>query len=302
MDVFNTIYDELHEAFPNMEMRFDEPMSAHTSFRIGGPARLMAFPKQVPEMQGVVKAAQNYDVVSFVIGNGTNILAPDEGLNAFVIKTAPGLDFFDIVGDKIVAGAGMLLSRLAVEAQKEGLSGLEFAHGIPGSVGGAVTMNAGAYGSEMKDIVLDVEYVSLLGQMELLRADKLDFSYRHSAFSNHIGIITGVRLKLKRDDPEAIKERMKDLMERRKASQPLDMPSAGSVFKRPVNGYAAQLIDEAGLKGLKIGGAQVSEKHAGFIVNTGGATARDVKMLIDKVRAIVLERTGVELETEIRVL
>ena len=302
MDFFDQVYQELKKALPELELRQNEPMSAHTSLRIGGPARLMALPKNMAQLRAAERAAENYDIPAVVVGNGTNLLAPDEGLEALIIKLTPGLDYLHINGDVITAGAGTLLSKVAQEAQKHGLSGLEFAHGIPGSLGGAITMNAGAYGGEMKDVVVDVEYIDLVGEEKVRRGADLEFSYRSSAFSRRLGVITGARLQLTPGDPEEIRRRMNELAEKRRASQPLDLPSAGSAFKRPKDGYAAELIDRAGLKGMRVGGAMVSEKHAGFIVNAGGATAQDVRTLIGIIQQTVFEMSGVELEPEIRIL
>ncbi|MGI5970851.1 MAG: UDP-N-acetylmuramate dehydrogenase [Oscillospiraceae bacterium] len=302
MDCFEAVIRDIRRDLPDVELREYEPMFKHTSFRIGGPARLMALPGGLQQAQALIRAAQNYDVPTFVIGSGTNILPPDGQLNALIIKTTPGLGVLQIVGTKLIAAAGVSLKKAAVRAQQEGLSGLEFSYGIPGSVGGAVFMNAGAYGGEMKDVVLDVEYIDDFGEHMLAVGKTLGFSYRRSMFSDKRYLITAVRMQLKRDDPEAIRERMNELEERRRASQPLDLPSAGSAFKRPEGGYAAALIEKAGLKGYRIGGAQVSPKHAGFIVNTGGATAGDVLELMRYVRGRVYAASGILLEPEIRVL
>ena len=300
--MYTRIYEQLKEAFPQMSMRLDEPMSKHTSFKIGGPAKLMVMPGSPTELQAVVRTVMEHDVRSIVMGSGTNILAPDEGVDAVIIKTTPGMDLVEVMGNTIIAGPGAALSKVAAAAQKNGLTGLEFAHGIPGSVGGAVSMNAGAYGGQMEDVVVDVEYVNRDGEIQVLQKQQLDFGYRHSAFSERIGIICGVRMKLKEGDKDEIRAKMQELAKRRRESQPLDLPSAGSVFKRPEGGYAAQLIDEAGFKGFTVGGAQVSPKHAGFIVNIGGAKASDVLKIIDYVQRKVEERTGIELEPEVRIL
>lgn len=284
---------------PSLELREDEPMSKHTSFRIGGPARLMALPKREQEAQEAVKAAGELEIRPFILGNGTNLLVADEGYGGFVLK--PCLTRLEPEGEEgLLAGSGVLLSRLASYALERGLAGLEFAHGIPGSLGGAVTMNAGAYGGEMSQVVVSTTYLEPDGTVGVARGGDHGFGYRRSAFSGRL--ILRSRLALKRGDPQAIKARMDELTVQRRAKQPLEYPSAGSTFKRPEGHFAAALIDQCGLKGLAVGGAQVSEKHAGFVVNRDGATCADVLELVRQVRERVLARTGVELELEVKVL
>ena len=286
---------------PSLELRVDEPMSRHTSFRIGGPARLMALPKRELEAQEAVKAARELEIPPFILGNGTNLLVADEGYGGFVLK--PCLTRLEPDGEEgVLAGSGVLLSRLASYALERGLTGLEFAHGIPGSLGGAVTMNAGAYGGEMRQVVVSTTYLEPDGTVGVARGEEHGFGYRRSVFSDGSCLILRSRLALKRGDPEAIRARMDELSAQRKAKQPLEHPSAGSMFKRPPGHFAAELIDRCGLKGLTVGGAQVSEKHAGFVVNRGGATCADVLELVRQVRERVLARTGVELEMEVKVL
>ena len=293
---------------PELELRRDEPMSRHTTFRVGGPARLMALPRTPNEAVLAVKAAATQYVTPFFLGNGSNLLVSDGGYDGFVIKTA-GIDFIEAAGPTgIRAGAGALMSRIAAFAAGRGLTGLEFASGIPASLGGAVAMNAGAYGGEMKQVVTQVAYLDKNGDEVVISGEECDFSYRHSWFSNHPEeMILWARLELEPGEEGAIRERMAALSTQRREKQPLDLPSAGSTFKRPapVNGqpvYAAALIDQCGCKGMKVGGAMVSEKHAGFVVNAGGATCADILELVRQVRERVKAMTGVELEPEIRML
>ena len=272
--LFETICKEL----PELNVRWGEPMCNHCSFRIGGPADIFALPKNEGELKAVLAILRREGVKPFLLGNGTNLLVRDEGICGVVIKLAAGFDTVERSGNTIYAGCGATLARTAVFAQSNGLGGMEFAHGIPGSVGGAVYMNAGAYGGEMKDIVKSVRYINAEG--EICESTENDFAYRHSRFSDSDDIILGATLELSEADPSEISAKMRELMEKRSASQPIEKPSAGSTFKRPVGGYAAAMIDECGLKGYAIGGAQVSAKHAGFVINAGGATFADVMALI----------------------
>ena len=268
---------------PDITYEHDAPLSRHTSFRIGGPARRMAFPKDGSQMVLLIEAARTCGARPLVIGNGTNLLFPDEGVDRLVVNTRDmSCVTLDAEG-RVAAEAGASLSRVAVFAQQHGLAGLEFAHGIPGSLGGAVSMNAGAYGGEMKDVVVSTRYLD--HDLNLCEAEGAahDFGYRHSVFSDTDCVVLGSTLALTPGDPAEIRARMLDLSERRRSRQPLDLPSAGSTFKRPAGGYAAALIDAAGLKGYAVGGAQVSEKHAGFVVNRGGATFDDVLRLMRSV-------------------
>lgn len=303
MKVEMRLQEKLAACCPGLELRADEPMSRHTSFRIGGPARLMALPKSEEEAVAAVRCAAQLGVTPFFMGNGSNLLVSDSGYEGFIIKAVGGLDTLERVGETgIRVGSGVLLSRLAVFARENALTGLEFAHGIPGSVGGAVTMNAGAYGGEMKDVVVAVRALGPDGTVETVSGAALDFSYRHSAFSDETRLILSAELALQPGDPAAIQAQMDALGQRRRFKQPLDVPSAGSTFKRPEGYYAAALIDECGLKGVSVGGAQVSIRHAGFVVNQGGATCADVLALVDRVRETVLRETGVRLELEVRTL
>ena len=287
---------------PNIELRFQEPMSKHTSFRIGGPAEVMAFPKTREELADVLKVSALLDCKTAILGAGTNVLAPDAGMKALVICLKDCLDGMEQLDEnRIRVMAGVTMSRAAVFAANLGLAGLEFAHGIPGSVGGGVYMNAGAYGGEICQVCTQVEVMSRDGHIRILTGDEMKFSYRHSILEETDDIVISADFCLTHDEPEAIKARMKELIGKRSASQPLDLPSAGSAFKRPVGGYAAALIDQAGLKGFRVGGAAISSKHAGFAVNVGEATAEDVKNLLQQVSDKVYLDTGIRLEPEVRI-
>lgn len=293
----------IEQYLPDLEVLQDEPMSRHTTFRIGGPAKRMAFPSSREQLVLLMSFAKNYGANPLVIGNGSNLLVPDEGLDRLVIDTSANLNRVERgSGNTVLADAGATLARTADLACKSGLTGLEFAHGIPGSLGGAVSMNAGAYGGEMKDVVVSTRYLD--HDLNLCKAEGAahDFGYRHSVFSDTDCVVLGSTLALTLGDPAEIRARMLDLSERRRSRQPLDLPSAGSTFKRPAGGYAAALIDAAGLKGYAVGGAQVSEKHAGFVVNRGGATFDDVLRLMDHIRSEVLRTSGVELEPEVKII
>lgn len=293
----------IEQYLPDLEVLQDEPMSRHTTFRIGGPAKRMAFPSSREQLVLLMSFAKDYGANPLVIGNGSNLLVPDEGLDRLVIDTSANLNRVERgSGNTVLADAGATLARTADLACKSGLTGLEFAHGIPGSLGGAVSMNAGAYGGEMKDVVVSTRYLDHdLNLCEVVGAAH-DFGYRHSVFSDTDCVVLGSTLALTPGDPAEIRARMLDLSERRRSRQPLDLPSAGSTFKRPAGGYAAALIDAAGLKGYAVGGAQVSEKHAGFVVNRGGATFDDVLRLMDHIRSEVLRTSGVELEPEVKII
>lgn len=293
--------NKIRERLPALEIRENEPLKNHTSFRIGGPADVMFLPKTVEELCRLQRILLEADVRPFVMGNGSNLLAADEGYRGAVIKTSAVNEVERVGENTIRACCGALLSQTAVFARKNSLGGMEFAHGIPGSVGGAVMMNAGAYGGEIKDIAVKTVYLNSRGELCSARGEEHEFGYRRSRFlPGETVLYSEFRLQ---PAPEAeIQEKMSELAAKRKASQPLEMPSAGSTFKRPVGGYAAALIDEAGLKGLSVGGAQVSPKHAGFIVNTGGASCADVLALIEKVKEAVLAASGIELEPEVRMI
>lgn len=302
MNQLERIYDLLRRNVPALELRRDEPMSAHTTLKVGGPAALMALPTTEQQLVSTVKLAMEEGIEPVVVGLGSNLLVDDHGLNSLVVKTAPQMNRCEVNDTVVTACAGSPLAQVANAAAGFGLTGMEFAHGIPGSLGGAVTMNAGAYGGELCQVVRSVRTMDRNGKLETLSAEQCLFSYRHSVFSDGSRLVLSAELELQRGDETAIREQMAELMARRKEKQPLEYPSAGSAFKRPEGMFAAALIDRCGLKGLRVGGAQVSEKHAGFIINSGGATCRDILGLMDLVRARVLRETGVELEAEIRYL
>ena len=277
-------------------------MAGRTSFKIGGPAAVMAFPENAAQLADILRCAKKFNVPTRILGAGTNILAPDEGLDELVICLKDCMDGLELLeGNRIRVGAGVTMTRAAVFAANHGLTGMEFAHGIPGTVGGGVYMNAGAYGGEIGSICESVDVMDMDGTLKNRSGAEMGFSYRHSVLEEELGIVVSVILQLSVGNTEEIRGKMQELMEKRKTSQPLDKPSAGSAFKRPVGGYAAALIDEAGLKGFQIGGAAVSEKHAGFVVNMGGATAADVKQLLKEVAARVKERSGITIEPEVRI-
>ena len=303
MPDYNAITRELRQALPELEIRKNELMSAHCSFKIGGPARLMLLPASAGEAAAVLGLLRREGVRTLIMGNGTNLLVPDEGYDGAVVCMSRPCSDIELIGEtKIRAGAGATLAATAVFAAEHSLTGLEFAHGIPGSVGGGAAMNAGAYGGEMRDVIESVEFVDLDGRIRTLGASELGMSYRHSVFSDTDKLITSVTFALTPGDAGAIRERMRELIEKRRASQPLDMPSAGSTFKRPANGYAAAMIDAAGLKGERVGGAMVSTKHAGFVINAGGASYEDVVALMREIRRRVYEREGVLLEPEVKLM
>lgn len=298
---FTMLKDRLLSACPGLELLEREPMARHTSFRIGGPVRLMARVKTEEEFAAALRISAELGIRPFVLGNGTNVLCADGEVNRFVILTAGGLGRLERTGvQEITCGAGVPLARLAMFALEQGLTGLEFAHGIPGTLGGGMAMNAGAYGGELKDVAVSSRYLTLAGEPGELVGEEQQLAYRRSAYSAGDKFVTSAVLRLELGNQAEIRGRMEELAAKRRASQPLELPSAGSTFKRPVGGYAAALIDQCGLKGLSVGGAQVSPKHAGFVVNTGGATCADVLALTDRIRETVLGETGVSLELEIR--
>ena len=293
---------EITAFLPEIELRFAEPMSSHTSFRIGGGAEVMAFPKTREELSKILKTSALLDCNCAILGAGTNVLAPDEGIAGLVICLKDCLEGMEQLDDThIRVMAGVTMTRAAVFAANLGLSGLEFAHGIPGTVGGGVYMNAGAYGGEICQVCTEVEVMDAKGEIRVLTGAEMQFSYRHSVLEDTGDIVIRADFSLTKAEPEEIKAKMKELIGKRSASQPLDLPSAGSAFKRPVGGYAAALIDQAGLKGYQVGGAAISSKHAGFAVNLGGATAQDVKDLLQQVSDKVYENSGIRLEPEVRI-
>ena len=290
----------IQAAFPQTQLRFEEPLARHTSFKIGGPCEVMAFPCGIQELSDLLRWAHSHEVQPAILGAGTNVLAADAGRRGLVICTRGCLDGMTQVDDThIRVLAGVSMARAANFAAGLGLSGLEFAHGIPGSLGGGLYMNAGAYGGEMKQVAVRTEYLDAAGNLRCLDGAEQGFSYRRSAITGSTHVIVAGTFALTPDAESKIRETMQELMARRKASQPLELPSAGSTFKRPVGGYAAALIEQAGLKGVQIGGAAVSSKHTGFVVNLGGATEADVLALIAYIQKRVLETSGIALETEV---
>lgn len=278
-------------------------MSKYTSFKVGGSAKLLVEPNSVDALSEILKACKAEGVKPVVLGNGSNVIVRDEGIDGVVIVLGEAFSKIEYCGNNMVrAQAGANLARLCKFALEYSLGGMEFAYGIPGTVGGAAFMNAGAYGGEMKDVIMVVNHMDLDGERGSYQGSELGFSYRHSAYVDSDLIITSVIFYLKSDNPDAVKNRMEATLNKRKAKQPLEYPSAGSTFKRPEGYFAGALIEECGLKGKSVGGAQVSEKHAGFIINKGGATATDVLSLIELVRDTVQDEKGVLLEPEVRII
>lgn len=280
----------------------NEPLSRHTTFRIGGPADYFLEPKSAQQAAGFISVCVRRGIPYFIMGNGSNVLASDEGYRGAVIHIGNGLSNISIRGNEIHAEAGARLGQIAMAAERASLRGFEFAAGIPGTLGGACIMNAGAYGGEMKQVLVQVTSLREDGGMRTRPAEELALGYRTSCFMKEKSLVLSADIRLAHGDAEEIREMIQNLAERRRAKQPLELPSAGSTFKRPEGYYAGKLIMEAGLRGYSVGGAQVSEKHCGFIVNRGGATAEDVRGLIAEVRRRVRENTGVVLVPEVRFL
>lgn len=283
-------------------MILDCPMSAHTTFRVGGPADCLVTPSTVEQISGILDYCRSQSIPYLVIGNGSNLLVKDGGVAGVVVDLSTKFNDISVSGDVVTAQAGALLSKVARSAYGAGLTGMEFAEGIPGTIGGAVYMNAGAYGGEMCQIVDKVTCLTQDGQIVEYVGEDHGFSYRHSAYMGSGMVILEATLTLKQGNPEEIKALMDDLRGRRRDKQPTDKPSAGSTFKRPANGYAAAMIDQCGLKGFAVGGAEVSTKHSGFVINAGGATATDILTLMDKVTDKVQEQCGVRLEPEVQIV
>ena len=299
----NTAFQrKIADFLPNIELKMNEPLSKHTSFRIGGGAEVMAFPKDAESLSHLLKTARELGVEPMILGAGTNVLAPDEGLSGLVICLKDSLVGMQQLSDtSIRVYAGVSMARAANFAASLSLSGLEFAHGIPGTVGGGVYMNAGAYGGEICQVCPQVAVMDMDGNQQLLSNEEMGFSYRNSRIQGENRIVLFADFQLQPQPEVVIRAKMQELMAKRRASQPLDLPSAGSAFKRPATGYAAAMIDAAGLKGFHIGDAAVSEKHAGFVVNLGNATAADVRALLNAVADRVEQIHGVRLEPEVRI-
>lgn len=300
MSKYDSVYD--FAVNNNCSAVFDEPMSRHTSFKIGGPASLFITPNDDDALAAVLNKCAEENIRTFILGNGSNLLISDDGIDAAVISMVRDENEINLLADGVIrCSAGVSLMKVCRFALQNSLSGLEFAYGIPGSVGGAVYMNAGAYGGEIKDVIVSCRAITPGGEIVLLNKDEMQLGYRTSVFNKNNYVIISAEFKLEQDDPDEIKSKMDDFMNRRKTKQPLEFPSAGSVFKRPEGYFAGALVEECGLKGKRIGGAEVSRKHSGFIINAGNATARDVMDLVDFVKETVKKEKGVELEPEIKI-
>lgn len=294
-----SMYDYIRTIVPEERLLFHEPMNRHTTFRVGGEAECMAVVETKEELSQLISYLGRIEQEYFVLGNGSNLLVGDKGYRGIIVKLGPRLSAVGVEKNHIAAGAGALLSKVAAAARDAGLSGLEFAAGIPGSIGGAIVMNAGAYGGEMKQVVQMVRVIDKEGEILTLDNDTMEFGYRTSIIRDRPFIVLGVVLKLTPGNKEEIGARMEELMKQRKSKQPLEYPSAGSTFKRPEGYYAGKLIMDAGLRGYRIGGAQVSEKHCGFVINRGGASAADIREVIEEVQERVKDRFHVRLEPEV---
>ncbi len=295
--------DNIEKIIDKSKVKYMEPMSKHTTIRVGGPADILVSPENEQEVIAVLKYAKENNIAVTVIGNGSKIVVTDKGIRGIVLKLGINYTGFGIDGEYIVSKSGTFVPRLALAARDEGLSGLEFASGIPGVVGGSIRMNAGAYGSEMSNIVIETTYID--ENLEIKKLDNVghDFSYRYSVFrDNPKWVILSAKFKLVKGDKEKISDTMKENQDSRREKQPIEFPSAGSTFKRPVGFYVGKMIQELGLCGYTIGGAQVSTKHAGFIINKGDASAADVTQLIEYLKTKVLEKFGVNLESEIEIV
>ena len=280
----------------------DEPMKQHTTFKIGGPADYFLVPETGEEVGEIIKICRKTDIPYFILGNGSNLLVGDGGYRGAVIQVYRNMSAVTVEGTTITAQAGALLSAVAAAAKNASLTGFEFAGGIPGTVGGAAVMNAGAYGGEMKDVLVEVTVMDAEGKIFAIPAEKLELGYRTSVIKKAGYIVLEAKIRLKEGDQEAIRERMKELPIQRTTKQPLEYPSAGSTFKRPEGYFAGKLVMDSGLRGYQVGGARISEKHCGFVINAGDATAKDVRTLMDNVRDIVYEKYGVTLEPEVKFL
>lgn len=298
----NRLINDLLAVVGEAKVKLDEPMSAHTTFRIGGPADVFVEPDSEERLCQVVALCRNAGVPFVCVGNGSNLLVSDDGFRGVVVSTRRGMEQLEINGDLVKAGAGVLLGKLASECCRAGLGGLEFAGGIPGTVGGAVVMNAGAYGGEMKQVLTRVHVLMPDGSLVWISVEEMELGYRTSCIPSCGGIVTAAEFKLYPKDSVQIKGEMDELGRRRREKQPIELPSAGSTFKRPVGYFAGKLIQDAGLAGFRVGGAEVSSKHCGFVVNRGGATAADVLSLCRQVESEVYRRFGVSLEMEVKTL
>ena len=296
------LIQELQARLGEDGLKLQEPMKEHTTFRVGGPADLFLMPKDAEELKDAIGILRKYNMPVMVIGNGSNLLVRDKGIRGAVIQIYSRMADIAVDGEIIEARGGALLSAVAAKAADAGLTGMEFASGIPGSIGGAVVMNAGAYGGEMKDVLVSVDVLTKDLEVKTIPVGELELGYRHSVVPEAGYIVLGARMKLEKGDDAAIRGRMAELAEQRREKQPLQYPSAGSTFKRPAGYFAGKLVQDAGLKGKTIGGAQVSEKHSGFLINIGGATAQDILDMIAFCQKEVKDQFGVTLETEVKIV
>ena len=292
--------EKLQKLLGEAKVLVKEPMASHTTFKIGGPADYFVKPETVEELAAVLKLCKEGNVPYFILGNGSNLLVGDKGFRGVVIQLYKNFDGMTIEGTTVTAKAGAMLVRVAKESGKAGLTGLEFASGIPGTIGGAMVMNAGAYGGEMKDVVTSVTVLTKDGEIKKLSGEEMNFRYRGSVVEDEDYIVLEAVMELKEGNLEEIQARMAELTVQRKTKQPIEFPSAGSTFKRPEGYFAGKLIQDAGLRGFQVGGAQVSEKHCGFVINAGGATAADVMQLMQDVSDKVNAQFGVTLEPEVK--
>lgn len=290
----------LCEAVGNECILEKEPMSNHTTFRIGGPADFFAAPDTMEQAAAIVRICREQNYPFYVIGNGSNLLVSDEGYRGLILQLYRNFSEITVEGEEITVQAGAMLSVIAKKALAYSLTGFEFASGIPGTIGGAAVMNAGAYGGEMKDVLTEVTVLTKENEIKVIPVEELQLSYRHSVIPQNEWIVLGAKLRLKKGEEAQIRARMEELKEQRVTKQPLEYPSAGSTFKRPEGYFAGKLIQDAGLRGFRVGGAQVSEKHCGFVINAGDATAKDVDDLMKQVSAKVMEQFGVVLEPEVK--
>lgn len=298
MDLFR----ELTAVSGEQNVLRNEPMSRHTTFRIGGPAEVFLMPESYEQIRSALALCREEGLPYFVLGNGSNLLVSDSGYRGVIIQMDRNMGDIELKGTEIRACAGALLSSVAAAARKASLTGFEFAGGIPGTLGGAVVMNAGAYGGEMKDVLREVTVMTKEGDIRVIPSDRLELGYRTSIIKKAGYLVLEAVISLEKGDPQAIQEKTKELASKRTEKQPLDYPSAGSTFKRPEGYFAGKLIMDSGLRGFRVGGAQVSEKHCGFVINTGGATAKDVKELMDHVIRTVKEKYNITLEPEVKFL
>lgn len=295
-------YERLIDIMDQESVLLDEPMKKHTTFRIGGPSDYFVLPKNIEEVKGVIALCKEKEVPFYILGNGSNLLVSDDGFRGVIIQLYKNMSHIEVEGNAIRAQVGALLSKIAAEALQNGLTGFEFASGIPGTLGGAVVMNAGAYGGEMKDVLTEVTALTQDGEVKVLKKEELDLGYRTSVVGKKGYIALEAVVELQKGNPDEIKATMDDLKERRTTKQPLEYPSAGSTFKRPEGYFAGKLIQDTGLRGFSVGGAQISEKHCGFVINKDHATAKDVAELMREVSDRVEAKFGVPLEPEVEKL